>query len=249
MKKIGVVADLHCGSEVGLTCFPKNKTQKELYGQWKKTSKWFGKLDALIVAGDMIHGSSKHQDVCYTEPDRLNQATIAATCLGEIDTKKYILCRGTASHVSTETGEDFENVIADHLAPKAEIYDYLESIECEGVIFRVKHKIGASSIPHGRATAALREVMWNSLNSVAEKEPKANVLLFAHVHYFVAVCNAWAEAIICPCWQARGGKYGNRECGGSVDNGALLFEINGDTYDWHRRLFVIQNKTAGRVKI
>jgi len=39
----------------------------------------------------------------------------------------------------------------------------------------------------GGGTPVMRQAIWNELNAAREREPKADVLLFGHVHYHLIV--------------------------------------------------------------
>jgi len=251
MKKILFLGDLHCGSRVGLNPFPDNETQKVLWQKWLDMIKWAGKVDAVVCNGDAIDGKAKN-DPTQTEPDRLNQAKLAVECLKKIKTNGFYLTYGTPFHVTSKGGEDYEGLVADFLRQKgfeSEIQEYYNNLECDGVKFRVRHKIGGSSIPHGRATAANKERVWNMLNSYLHEEDQADVLIYSHVHYYQYCGDEISEAVTLPCWQAKGSKYGARQCTGRVTNGAVLYECDKGQFVRKEFLFKIVDKYAGKVKL
>ena len=100
-------------------------------------------------------------------------------------------------------------------------------IKSENIVIDVKHKIGRSSIPHGRGTAPLREKMLNMLQAVRGEAPLADMVVRSHVHYFIEIQDADGIAMITPALQAARTHYGEREVSGTVDWGLVYFEADG----------------------
>jgi len=160
------------------------------------------------------------------------------------------LSHNTGYH--TGSYEDWENKIANDAGFEAiGAHDWPE---VEGVVFDVKHHVGSSSIPHGRATATLKEMLWNELWSVHEHQPRSDVMLRFHVHYSQGVWNPdmtgkdrWG--FTCPALQAMGSKFGARRCSGMVHWGLMHFDCeNGKVVDWGAHIIPITRQKAKAVK-
>ena len=123
-----------------------------------------------------------------------------------------------------------ERAIADSIGARLEGHAFPI---INGVQFDVKHKIGSSSVPHGRHTPLSKAIIWNQLHSeIAEDQPNADIILRGHVHYHIGVSCVAKRRIVhawtCPALQGLGSEYGDRECEGTVDYGLMHFDINDD---------------------
>ncbi len=171
-KTIVLISDLHCGSVFGLTPpeyweadDARREMQKEAWNAYRKIVKKWHKPDFLCVNADCIDGSqAKMGGAELTTPDRNIQAEMAEECITMWDAGQTLMTYGSAYHVSSGA-EDFEYNIAHRV--KAQIGGRL-NFEIEGVEFDMRHKVGSSGIPHGRATPLLREMMWNLIKESLE---------------------------------------------------------------------------------
>jgi len=161
------------------------------------------------------------------------------------------MVRGTPYHVGKDT--DWEDLIARNLCKagrEATIHDHVWP-EVNGCVFDLKHKVGGSSIPHGRGTSISKEKLWNSLWALhGGQQPDANVVLRGHVHYHICVSQAGWHAMTMPALQAAGTKYGGRQCSGTVDFGLMEFNINEKgAFRYEPHLLVPRNQTVKALKI
>lgn len=239
-----VVADIHGGHCSGLT-HPdywtnetdgfRGKLQKYREAIWnwwiERINYW--KPDIVLHNGDAIDGKgNKSGGSELLTADRIEQVNIAAKALEETNAKEFIIVRGTPYHTGQD--EDFETILADKLnARKVGAHEWLN---IEGVIFDIKHKAGRSSIPHGRSTPLRRALLWNRLWSIKGLQPKADVLLRSHNHYFEYSGDASAIAIGTPAMQGWT-KFGGLECEGTTDVGFLIFDCEDGKYVWKHDLF------------
>ena len=252
-KSVLATGDWHCGHVAGLTPpdwqYPADsidETTAKFARVQSETWNWFVQevdklrpIDILIVNGDLIEGKgTRSGGTECIRLDRHEQCDMAAYIINWIDAHKVQMTHGTPYHAGQD--EDFEKVILGKIkAP----YKFLEGHAfpvINGVQFDIKHKIGGSSIPHGRFTAIARDKLWNTIwSSRAEAQPKANVLIRSHVHYHVVDMNPAEEwiAMTLPAMQAFGSKYGIRQCSGTVEIGFVHFNIqkNGD-FTWKSKL-------------
>ena len=243
-KRVLAVADFHCGHHAGLTP-PRWQRKVGGDGHWERIanlqretwalfSGWIKELrpiDVLLHGGDCIEGKGERSGGTeLITSDREEQAEMAAEIIRYINADKVIMVYGTPYH--TGRLEDWEDVVARHEDVKAEKIGSHEWIDVNGLIFDLKHFIGASSIPHGRHTAIARARLWNLLWAEREAQPKADVVLRAHVHYFDYCGDRRGVNIILPALQAAATKFGARGCEGEVDFGLVYFDVT-SREDWH----------------
>lgn len=253
-KRVLAIADSHCGHQVGLTPPefsppPINEraekfynVRKDLWDFFSASVDSFRPFDILILNGDAIDGKGERSGATeLITSDRKAQVDIARAVIDFVRAKKIRLIYGTPYH--TGQGEDWEDIL-DALTKGAEIGGH-EWLSINGRIFDVKHKVGASQIPHGRLTPIAREVLWNRQWAARGGQPKADVLLRAHNHYYEHADHDGCLAFNMPCLQGYGSKYGIRQCAGTVDMGILVFDVYQDGgITWHKRLLQGQAQTV-----
>jgi len=264
MVKHGIaVADFHSGHKVGLT--PPDWQIKKIFGSFTKRSKWaqiqidlwdsfkdilskLPPLDFVFALGDLIEGKGKKSggtDLITT--DTQDQCDMAVETFRHIrmvckDDVKIIGVYGTDYHTATE-GQDWENEVA----KSAGFYKIgaHEWPSVNGCVFDLKHKIGSSTIPHGRFTAIAKEQLWNALWSERDEAPKSDVILRAHVHYWSAIANNNGLAMTLPALQGMGSRYGARECIGTVDWGLVHFWVDDNgAVEWEPHIRRIKGQKA-----
>lgn len=247
MKKIVVISDPHCGHEFGLTppswwtrddtedqrVNKVGKFQRELWKFYTKAIDLEKPIDILMSLGDMIDGKGDRSgSIEQITTDRLEQIRMASQVIDYAEAKKVRIQYGTRYHVGKD--EDYESLL--HEMTKCEDVKVGGHgfYNIDGVVFDVKHKINSSAIPHGRHTALARARLWNAIwNSEHERQPKANVFLRGHVHYFVFNGGSNWLGMTCPALTYNSA-FGIRECEGIVDVGIIVFEIDKGEYSWKR---------------
>lgn len=238
MKRIACISDPHCGHSSGLTPpawqWPtvggpedRNRSgeiQCETWERYGKIVKARKPVDALFVVGDCIDGRETGR--LLVTQDREDQVEMAYECIRLWNAPEVIMVHGTRKH--TGKLEKWERLLAAKL--KAEI-GAKQFVEIGGVSFCLRHKMSRSSIPHGRGTPLAKEAVWNELKAARKKEPKADVHLFGHVHYY-HYCggNDWL-AMTLPGLQAAT-EYGLEEVSGDVDWGVVWFDVENGAFDW-----------------
>ena len=245
------MGDTHTGSKTGLTASPKRDLQKRLLDRYSDALLWYGERPSTLVHnGDGWDGKDEKGRDIDTDC-MLDQAEDCAELIMMADPKdEVILVTGTRYHDSHK-GQEFTKHCAAHIK--------LLSLRCHGkeikvsirrklkttingwFILETRHFIGGSSIPHGRATAALKEQLWNVMNAALdaryrdEKVQWPQLLVFSHRHYYVAAETAWGDAIVLPGWQALGGVFGDEICTGHIDLGLVRLEVGEKEVDgWGR---------------
>lgn len=247
MTRLVIVADLHCGHRAGLTPPGKgykpsdeSETHRHFAELQAKTWRWYAKtlaalqpIDVLVVNGDAIDGKGERSGGTEQyELDRHEQAAIAARCVREAKARTVYVIKGTRYHVGED--EDFEDVLAG-LVDAAHV-GWHDWVDCDGVVFDVKHKTSSSIIPHGRFTGPARARLWNSLWAERGLQPRAQVVIRSHVHYFGYSGDQGGLVMTTPALQSWGSKFGAAECEGTVDVGLVSFDCLKGGYTWHAHL-------------
>jgi hypothetical protein len=243
MKKGVILSDMHCGHLVGL-CPPPwqcagdgwrdkvRNTQKQAWEWFDGEMATLGELDVLICNGDAVDGDGyRSGGTEQVSTDPTVQAEMATYILQRYMSRKtkLYMTYGTPSH--TGTMFDTEGLIAkDCGAEKIEGQAFLD---IDGVVFDIKHKIGSSGIPHGRATALKKAQLWNKLWNYAQEQPDADVVVRSHVHYHQFAGDPdFGLAMTTPALQACGSKYGARQCEGRVHFGFISFTCDKGEISW-----------------
>ena len=228
-RTILILSDLHCGSDGGLTppAWQREGNNPDAYQVQKITWKWFSEamknlpdIDACVVNGDAIDGASKitgSTDLIVV--DRMEQGEMAMSALDLVPTDKFFFTRGTPYH--TGKAEQFEDVLAEKM--DGTIKDQLD-IQVFNTRINFKHKTGSSGIPHGRATAIAKELMWDKMQSVKDDDVNADVIVRSHAHYYIQFQDSSSTAIITPAlqWNSR---YGRQQCSGIIDYGFIMLHV------------------------
>jgi len=236
-----MLADLHCGSTTGLAMKPQNAVQTALLDRYNDAIAWFGDApDVVLCNGDAIDGSDRKSHDVVT-PDMYLQAEDAADALLAWDaTREYIIVSGTGYHTEAD-GQELDRMVCGYLSEKlrqrgnADVkVSYRRKLKTTvngWFQLEARHKIGRSTIPWGRSTAQARAKYWQVITAAlsARRSGKPvswpHLLLFAHVHFWNVQEDAYGAVVSLPCWQALGGRYGEKEMDGHCDIGAMKLEI------------------------
>lgn len=239
-KRLVVIADMHCGHKFGLTPpewwasetvsddrLVKHKNfQRALWQFYSAAIRGLRPIDILVVNGDAIEGKGdKTGGIELITPDRHEQVRMAARVIDEASAKSVRACYGSGYHVGRE--EDFESLLPRLVQCKDVLVQGHLFLSVNGRVFDIKHKIGRSTIPHGRLTPLIRAAMWNTLWAARDRQPAADVIIRSHVHYYERWENDLWEAVITPALQYNT-IYGIRECEGVVNLGIVYWDISGD---------------------
>jgi len=256
-KKILAIGDTHCGSMVGLT--PPNwiiskerntsvyKLQKEMWDNYLNILHCFGKVDAVIINGDIIDGKGfKSGGTEQITTDMLEQTDMAIEAFNQINASKMYFTYGTAYHTASNSGEDFDKIVANNF--KSQIVDEL-NLDVDGFIINARHKVGGSSSPYNRAASVAKHRLWDSLYGIRENDVISNLYLRSHVHYF-AFCGEINWIAFClPALQASATKFGARQCVGLTDWGMCLFVIeDGKLAGWECQTVELESSKKNIIK-
>jgi hypothetical protein len=263
MKRVVVISDLHSGHKVGLThpdfdAEPPSREdeyaerglyeiRRSCWDFYAKTIKELGKIDALIVNGDMIDGpGEKSGGTEQITTDCLHQAEMAAAAINFVGSPLVYGTIGTGYH--TGQREDFEKTVAKDCKMRA--LGSHEWYDINGTIFDCKHHCSSSGMPTGRHNAAAKERLWNLLWAEFGEQPKSDVIIRSHVHYH-AYCGQenWL-AMTTPALQAKGSKYGKRRCSGTVHFGLVHFDVYGKgDYSWRAHITRIASQNCKAIVV
>lgn len=251
VKRIVIIADLHCGHRAGLT--PPDYRYREASHEhiWRKftsvqTETWrlykmeidrLRPIDLLIANGDLIDGRGERSGgVELITGDRNEQCEMATECLRLAKAKKIVITRGTPYHAGDI--ESWEDLVAEKVAvaddtgykPERVKIGDREWPEVNGYVFDCCHYVGGSSIPHGRSAGIKRDQLWQRLWAEAKDQPRVDCLVRSHVHYYRYEeddeTGKIQSVVITPALQAMGTRYGARICRGTVSWGVLAWDIN-----------------------
>ena len=248
-KRVVVISDLHCGHRVGLTPPPYQTVvqdgtphvmekcagiQNECWKWYVREARALKPIDALVVNGDAIDGRGERSGSTeLISVNRIEQVDMAEMCVRVWQAPVIIVVRGTAYH--TGNIEEYEDLLGERV--HAEKVGNHEWLNVNGAVLDFKHHLSASSVPYGRATQVLREWLWSQLWTIAEYQPKSDIIVRSHVHYHVHAGGMLGDrkflAMTTPALQAMGTRYGATRCSGLVDFGFVHFDINAEgNWEW-----------------
>jgi hypothetical protein len=221
-----------------------SEVQRVMWEWYEATMAVLAPIDRLIVAGDAIDGKGDRSGGTeLITSDRRVQCQIATRCVEVAHARRVAVIKGTPYHVGTE--EDWEEVFADMV--HADRCGWHEWFDSDGVIIDVRHAVGGSQIPHGRHTAIARAAMWNKLWSERKMQPKANIIVRAHVHYHASAGGPGWVAFTNPALQGWT-KFGSRAIDGTNDVGLVSIDTEaGGKWSWVAHLLNMEFAAARAV--
>lgn len=251
--RLFVGSDTHDGHFAGLTPpqwhYPLDGARAEIGGLQRELWGWFAEqaaalkpFDGALFVGDLIDGTgaaSGGTELITT--DRNEQVEMACEVVRHVGARYNRFVYGTAYHTGKE--EDFEAIIAQRF--DAKITDQAW-VKINGITFHLKHHVGGTSIPHGKGTAIMKDMLWNLLWAEMEAQPKAQIFLRGHTHRYIGIDDVGPNGsprmgFCLPALQAAQTKFGARRCSGIVHFGFMHFDIYNDgTVKWARHILNVQ---------
>lgn len=245
-KRLLSTGDWHVGHHFGLTPphawessdprYPRRAKrrafQRALWGFFSDAIEPLRPIHTLTLGGDTIEGKGiRSGSRELLTADRNEQVELAAAIVDFIAPKRVRVVYGTAYHTGAD--EDFEDQLVDKIrSTRSVVVGGHGFYEVNGCIIDDKHHTSSSSSPSGRFTALASDQEWNELWAGRGRQPKANIILRHHVHYF-AYCGAqgWIAMTVPPlCY---GSIFGIRKCRAWVDVGLVHFDIFKDgSFAW-----------------
>lgn len=239
-KRLVVISDTHCGHKFGLTppgwwsseqtkddrLAKHKKFQREHWNFYASAIEQLKPIDVFVLNGDAIEGKAERTGgIELITSDRHEQVRMAAKAINIAEAKSVRIAYGTGYHTGKD--EDFESLLNELVeCTDVKVSGHL-FIDVNGCGFDIKHKVGRSSIPHGRLTPLIRAAMWNDIWHARGRQPKSKIIVRSHVHYYESWHNSQWEGVITPALQYNT-IYGIRECEGTVDIGFIYFDIDAD---------------------
>lgn len=252
MKKGVVVSDLHAGSIYGIlppnfdtfegVPRTQNAGQKYLWECWldfSKRARAF-KPDFVIVNGDCVDGSQYRNDgselsLLDWRDQRLAATEALKVLKAHTGAAKWYFTQGTPYHVG-HYGDAEEN-IAESL--EGERYQSLGTgrlckevlwLNVDGVILEAAHHISVSTGFY-RLTALDREMQWSALTGKdpSKGQPKVDIVIRSHVHYFSKAEHASKIGVTTPCWQLQTRYMRKNSVTRMIpDVGGIFLEVSGE---------------------
>ena len=248
-KRLLILSDMHCGNIAGLTPprWKKFRFHTEMWKLYTKMVDSVKPVDILVVNGDAVDGKQrKSGGIDLLTTDRLEQCMMAKECIDYVNADKIYITLGTSYH--TAGGENWEMILSKMI--DADYCDGRIFLDVNGVVFDFKHFIPGSQIPHGRFTAIAGDRLWNLLWNEKSEQPKADIIVRSHCHYFVYCgTNQWL-ALVTPALQGVGSEYGKKIPSGVIDFGMVWFDIDEKgNWSWNYSIATISSLKAKPLKV
>lgn len=232
-KRVLVLADLHCGSGVGLAPpeYWRDKFrpfQEPLWNWYAEEIKSLGPVDLLVVNGDAVDGEGRAETLDHLTTDTEEQADIAAACIKRVKAKKILMTYGTPFH--TAGSYSYENLVAKTLdAPIADT----QFVSVNGRRFSFRHVVGASGTPYTQGTQAYKEAVRDMFQAVDNEAEPAEYIIRSHVHNCFVAASPERTAITTPCLEIPVSVFGRRCRAWRYHVGFLEFVVSQDGLVWY----------------
>lgn len=227
-KRVLLMSDLHCGSEVGLTPvkWQQNEHQARMYTQYLEWLKEWKKFDIVLIAGDCVDGKAKKDgSIGLISADRAVQVDMASECIRATGCSNVVIASGTPYHVSSD-GEDWEKILADKIGAQFTDHGFYS---INGVNFNIKHKISSGGMPHTKYAPLGKEIEANKNWFMQGVETLSNVIVRGHTHQFAQVDSGTCLGFVLPALQGLGSKFGRTQCSGVVHYGLVVMDVASPT--------------------
>jgi hypothetical protein len=253
-KKILIIGDMHVGSNVALmpeevstlkteqeNCQLINASpvQKKILKKWYEMIDTEGKVDALVVNGDIVDGYNRKGNGigCWTT-DMDTQMKTARSLIKEIPYRRLYGTQGSLYHTN-------ENISVDKLVVESlgGTFSHDLALKSEGIRMHFSHKVGVSgSTWQYRTTPIAKEMVMNELNQMDFE--KFKIIARNHAHYYCAVQFGQSLGLICPCWKGRDEFVKLIGLAFNPSIGYVVVETHGDTYEWRHNLMHLKGEDA-----
>jgi hypothetical protein len=252
--RLFIGSDVHAGHFAGLTPppwhYPLDGARGEIGIMQRELWEWFAgrvrklkPFDGAAWVGDLIDGDGhKSGGTELITTDRIEQVAIASEVVRFVDAPFNRFVYGTGYHTGNE--EDFEAGIAKDF--NAKISDQAWIRPLNAVTVHLKHHIGGTSIPHGKGTALMKDMLWHDIWTEMKAQPKANIFFRGHTHRYIGIDDVGPDGEIrmgfcLPALQAAATKFGARRCSGIVHFGFMHLDIYKDgRVEWQKHILNVQ---------
>ena len=253
-KKILIIGDMHVGSNVALmpeevltdktereNCqlIQASPVQKVILKKWHEMVDTEGKVDALVVNGDIVDGYNRKSNGigCWTTDMEVQMRT-AKKLIQEIHYKKLYGTQGSLYHTN-------DNISVDKLVIESlnGSFSHDMALKADNIRMHFAHKIGVSSSTwQYRTTPIAKEMVMNELNQLDFE--KFHIIARNHAHYYCAVQFGKSLGLICPCWKGRDEFVKLLGLTYNPSIGYVVLEINGNDYSWRHNLIHLKGENA-----
>ena len=191
----------------------------------------------------MIDGEatkSNKNEMLYVSPE--DQLELSIECVDIINADKTYLVTGTGYH--TGKNVDYENVIGQRINAEKNMQRGIKfawlhetlSLNVDGLKFDFCHKVGRSSIPHGRWTPLARQELWDLKKAGRARYEGHDIFVRSHTHYHIYGGEYGKLMLTTPALQGHT-RFGQREVEGVVDVGITYFDVeNKENFEWGTKL-------------
>ena len=262
------MGDIHDGSEVAVKTpdfirnnredglkvpIPNNPIQDIMYSEWVNMCDVIGKVNLVVLMGDMCDGINFKSEGVGTWTTRMDeQISDASNLLNMIDADNYIGVKGSRYHIK-------DNMTADELVLKELGYrgnrtkwyddeevvgendyevhmDYDMRLELEELNFNLRHWLSTTkSTFMYRPTKIAREML--KLQTSTQTLGEFDFVMRAHVHkYLYLDIDSEIVGVTLPCWKGRDDMV-RRSISDAASNGWFLMDIDGDSFTRYNRSF------------
>ncbi len=234
-KRIVYVGDSHVGGEGGIlppAYWPAESgpfgrlrpLYAEMWAWWQDFCRAIQPVHAVVIGGDCVDGDQvKDGGLGLVLPDRIDQARVAADLYKPLRPRQgFRLVEGSAYHAGKR--ESFDALTAYLLGAE---YVRESKITANGCCIYSRHKPGGKSgTPVGGDISLKKQDVWNDVKFARGKQDLYDFMIFHHVHELRGVTSAWKQVWTCPAMSAARGKFGEVECSGDVQFGALWIDVD-----------------------
>ena len=246
MKRIAVISDTHCGHRFGVTPpeWQNSLVQKLVWDWLVEQAEWAGEVYAVIGLGDMIDGPAfKNYGVELLTTDRIVQCEMAAVTMRVFNNPsgKMHIVAGTAYHSGSH--EDWERVLSEmlHCDFSSELITKIEKLT-----FHFRHHTGTSGTPYGQSGILSKDKLMTNLRMQYEIGEGCDVAVRAHAHRYTYVEDESGAIVLTPGMQVNS-NFGRRRCNGTTNIGIVFFDIDGDGFSCHKRMFRLREHAPQRI--
>jgi hypothetical protein len=162
----------------------------------------------LLHLGELTEGPGKKSTLELWTSDMEQQAEAQAELLAMWNCPDYRLCYASKYHSGDESKTD-RQVVKDLMlmGRKADI-KAIQRLDIMGLKVMGRHKVGASSTPHGKASQLAKASTIDMLRGAYRNYPGADLYFFAHTHEYAVAGNDMYMAYNNPCQKWPLGEYG-----------------------------------------
>jgi hypothetical protein len=202
-----VIGDVHAGSDSAVSpaeieldsgnVISANEVQLALLHEFEKMCDTVGKVDLLILNGDLVDGQNyigKGKGILTS--DMARQVDTAVEVISNINFRKVVGCSGTPYHV--ERNPNLDKMVIEKLGGVC--LDEV-SITVEETRIYANHRTSIR-MNGNRAQSITTDMIMSELNAESFGK-KVDVIFKSHAHYYMCVDNSRTLGFVCPCWKGR----------------------------------------------